>query len=78
MNKAERERRMAFARQEAAKAWGKKKTSDKIMDSVLAEEFAKILVKHMYEPHLGCAKTSTMSSEIKTRCGREEATIDCN
>lgn len=33
------------ARQLAAQAWCAKKTSDKIMDVELAEEFAKILVR---------------------------------
>ena len=76
MKKKELERRMTFARLEAAQAWRKKNTSSKIMDADLAEEFAKILVKHMYDPHLGCAKTSYMKKEIACRNGRESATID--
>lgn len=75
MSKKEHNRRMVFARQEAATAWCKRKTSGKEMDVVLADEFAEILVKHMYEPHLGCAKTSSMKAEIKARNGREKATI---
>lgn len=69
--KKEMERRMVFARQEAAQAWCEEKTSNKVMDPELAEEFAKILVKHMYEPHMGCASTGEMLDEIKARvnCG---------
>ncbi|GAJ23048.1 unnamed protein product [marine sediment metagenome] len=60
-------RRMDFARQEAAQAWCKEKTRDKAMDTELAEEFAKILVKHMYAPKLGCATTREILEELKTR-----------
>ena len=67
MKKEEQERRMNFAMQEAAAAWCGEKAKDKIMDADLAEEFAKILVKHMYEPHLGCASTRELIDEIKTR-----------
>ena len=67
MKKEEQERRMRFAREEAAKAWCGEKTKDKTIDADLAEEFAKILVKHMYEPHLGCATTGELLEEIKTR-----------
>ena len=49
----EHERRMVFARQEAAQAWCKEKTASTEMDAALAEEFAKILVVHMYAPHMG-------------------------
>ncbi len=77
MKKKELERRMNFARQEAAQAWCAKKTSSKVMDPTLAEEFAKILVGHMYEPHLGCANTSALLAEVRAREGREKATIDC-
>ena len=75
MNEKEHERRMVFARQEAAKAWGASKTSNRTMDTNLAEEFARILVGHMYAPHLGCSKTSELQAEIDARDGREEATI---
>ena len=67
MKKEEEERRMNFARQEAAGAWCGEKTKDKIMDPDLAEEFAKILVKQMYEPKLGCATTRSLLDEIRTR-----------
>jgi len=66
---------MVLARMEAAKAWCGEKTSTKVMDPELAEEFAQILVVHMYEPHLGCAKTSEMLAEVQAR-SRESATID--
>ena len=67
MKKEEEERRMGFAREEAAKAWCGEKAKDKTMDADLAEEFAKILVKHMYAPHLGCATSRELLEEIKTR-----------
>jgi len=76
ISKKEQERRMVFARQKAAQAWCHKKTSKKEMDADLCEEFAKILVLEMYEPHLGCSKTSKMQEEIDVRNGREEATIE--
>lgn len=67
INKKEHERRMVFAREEAGKAWCGKKTSKKVMDAELAEEFAKILVVQMYEPKLGCASTRELIEEIKVR-----------
>ena len=67
MKKEEQERRMGFALQEAALAWCGDKAKNKEMDADLAEEFAKILVKHMYEPHLGCATTREILEELKVR-----------
>ena len=67
MKKEEQERRMNFAMQEAAGAWCGEKTKDRTMDVELAEEFAKILVKHMYAPKLGCATTREIIDELKTR-----------
>lgn len=67
MKKEEEERRMNFARQEAAKAFCQPRTANIEMDAVLAEEFAKILVKHMYAPKLGCATTREILEELKTR-----------
>ena len=67
MKKEEQERRMNFALQEAALAWCGEKTKDKTIDAELAEEFAKILVVHMYEPHLGCATTGEIIEELKVR-----------
>lgn len=67
MKKEEQERRMGFAMQEAAGAWCGEKAKDKIMDADLAEEFAKILVKHMYAPKLGCATSREILEELKTR-----------
>ena len=67
MNEKEYERRMVFARQEAATAWCQEKTKGKTMDAELAEEFAKILVVRMYEPKLGCATTRELIDEIKAR-----------
>ena len=81
----EYERRLNFARQEAAKAWAKVKTVhilDQLLSSgtikfittrdvALLNEFAVILVKHIYAPHLGLATTGEMLDEIKAR-------VDCN
>lgn len=75
MKKEEYERRMVFARQEVAKAWCGEKTSNKTMDADLAEEFAKILVVHMYEPYLGCATTGDLIEELKARSDLDYKTI---
>lgn len=75
MEKEEHERRLGFARKEAAKAWGVEKTKDKTMDPELAEEFAKILVEHMYAPHLGCATTGEIIEELKARSNLEYKTV---
>jgi hypothetical protein len=74
-NEEERERRMEFALMEASTAWCKEKTSSKVMDVELAKEFAKILVIHMYEPHLGCASTGELIDELKARSDLEYSTI---
>jgi len=63
----EHERRMVFAREEAGKAWCGEKTIGKVMDTDLAMEFAEILVKHMHEPHLGCATTRELFAELEAR-----------
>jgi hypothetical protein len=76
MDPEELERRMVFARQEAAKAWCQPETSATVMDAVLAEEFSKILVNHMYAPHMGCATTGELLDEIKARVDGEYRTID--
>jgi len=60
-------RRLGFAREEVAKAWCTKKTEKKEMDTELAGEFAKILVEHIYAPHLGCATTKELIDEITSR-----------
>lgn len=67
IDKKEKERRMIFAREEAAKAWCGEKTEGLSMMPDLAEEFAKILVVHIYAPHLGCATTEMLIDEIKVR-----------
>lgn len=66
MSPEEHERRMVFARKEVIKALP---TVDEISkrDAELAEEFAKILVVHMYQPHLGCATTGQLLQEVKAR-----------
>jgi hypothetical protein len=71
----EYERRMAFARGKAAQAWCGDKTRYTEMDSDLAEEFAKILVEEMYAPHLGCATTEELLSEVAARVDLDYATV---
>jgi len=58
---------MVYARQEAAKAWCGSKVAFTTMDPVLAEEFAMILVHHMYEPHLGMVTNDEILEEIRAR-----------
>jgi hypothetical protein len=67
LTKEEEERRMGYALQEAAGAWCGDKAKDKEMDADLTEGFAKILVKHMYAPKLGCATTREILEELKVR-----------
>ena len=67
MKKEFKSEQVSYARQEAAKAWCQENTKNTIMDPVLAEEFAKILLEHMYSPHLGCATTEELIDEVKTR-----------
>ena len=74
-NDEEYERRMRFARQQAGRAWATDKTSSTIIDVILAEEFAKILVDHMYESHLGCATTKELLDEIAARLPLDYKTI---
>ena len=76
MKKEEYERRMVFARERAAQAWCREETKDKTMDAKLAEAFAKILVVHMYEPHLGCATTGEIIEELKARSDLDYKTIE--
>jgi uncharacterized FAD-dependent dehydrogenase len=71
ISKEEYERRLSFARQEAGRVWGQKNTRHKVMDTDLAEAFAKILVVHMYKPHLGCATTRELLKEIEARLDME-------
>ena len=69
---------MVFARQKAAQAWRSGKTKSKKMDMELAEEFARIICKESYEPHLGCASTKELIDEIKARSDLSHKTIpDC-
>lgn len=72
----EDEERMVYARMEAAKAWCQDKTSSLIMNVELCEEFAKVLVEHMYEPHLGCATTGEILEELRARSDLEYKTIN--
>ena len=75
ISKKEHERRMVFARQEVAKAWCKKTTKGLDRIPELEEEFAKILVKHMYEVHLGCATTIELLAEISARIDLDYKTL---
>lgn len=72
----EYERRMVFARQRAAQAWCTDNIKETIMDPILAEEFAKILVDEMYETHLGCATTGELLDEVKARVDCDYSTIE--
>lgn len=67
MTKEEQKRRMKFAREEVGRAWCTPKTGHLQMIPDLAEELAKLLVVHMYEPHLGCASTGEIIEELKAR-----------
>jgi len=69
ITKTEQERRMEFARQEAARAWCTAKTSSKVMDPDLAEAFAEILAAHLCDPPLGCATTEALLRELHARVG---------
>lgn len=75
ISEKEHERRMVFARQEAALPWTTPNNSHKEMDVDLAESFAEILVKHMYEPHLGCATTGKLLDEVKARVNLHYTTL---
>ena len=63
----ERNRRMAFCRQRAGRAWTYPETSSKEMDSELAEAFADLLLEPMYAPKLGCASTQELLTELQAR-----------
>jgi hypothetical protein len=63
----EHDRRMGFARGKAAEAWCTPTTKSIVFDPILAEEFAEILCKEMYEPHLGCATTGELLKELEAR-----------
>ena len=75
ISQEEVERRMRFAREKAAQAWCDPTTSDREMDVALAEAFAKILVEEMYAPHLGCATTREILTEISARVDLEYKTV---
>lgn len=66
---------MTFARMEAAQAWCAESTKHKEMDVELAEQFAKILVEHMYAPRLGCATTGELLDEVKARVDLSYSTV---
>ena len=70
------EEKMKWAREEAAKAWCCPTTAALEMNPTLAEVFSRILVKHMYEPHMGCATTGELIDEIKARSNLNYRTID--
>lgn len=69
------ERRMGFARQVAAQAWCFPETANKVMDTDLAEAFARLLVREMYQPRLGCATTRELLNEISARSNLDYKTI---
>ena len=59
------------ARGRAAQAWCTDKTSGKVMDAELCEEFAKILEEIWSKPWLGNATTRELIDEIKCRIGMD-------
>ena len=63
-----REDGMVLARERAAQAWCTPETKKIIMDTILAEAFAKILNEIWSQPWLGNAKTSELIDELRTRC----------
>ena len=63
----EHERRMKYAREKTRLAWCQPSTIKIARNSVLAEEFAKILVIEMYASHLGCASTKELLEECMAR-----------
>lgn len=71
-----KEGRMRLARELAAQAWCAPKTENTEMDVDLAEAFAGILVKEMYDPHLGCATTGEMLIEIAARVDGSYKTVE--
>ena len=63
-----RNEQMNLCRQYAAQAWCKKNTSHIEMDSVLCEEFAKILHYQIYKKsNLGTATTRELLTELTAR-----------
>ena len=56
-----------LSREKAAQAWCTKKTSNKIMDTDLAEAFADILDEVWNKPWLGNATNEELINELKTR-----------
>ncbi len=57
----------ALARERAAEAWCKVKTSHKEMDADLAEAFAEIIDEIWSKPWLGNATTAEMLAELTVR-----------
>jgi hypothetical protein len=64
-----------LAMEKAAQAWCSPGTSDRTMDITLCCEFAKILDKELWEPHLGCATTKQLLDEISARSNLSYSTI---
>ena len=56
-----------FARQKAAQAWTKEKTSNKTLDVDLCEAFAEIIEEITSQPWLGNATTKELLNEITAR-----------
>lgn len=72
---AERDRRLSFAREKAAQVWCTETTSSIVMDTVLAEAFAQVLVDEMYKPRLGCATTREIIDELAARSDLDYSTV---
>lgn len=67
VSKGEMERRMKCARELVAQAWCEPETEKTQMDAVLAEAFARILMKEMFKPHLNCASNAQLMQELASR-----------
>lgn len=61
-----------LAIQLAVSAWQKEKTSSKVMDEVLCEEFANIIYDQIKLSNLGNAKTRELIEELQARLGKLE------
>ena len=66
-----------ISREKAAQAWCTPTTSNKEMDTELAEAFAEILDDIWSRPWLGNATTGELLDEIKARVNCSYRTADC-
>lgn len=67
ISEIEYQRRLSLAAQKAAQAWCEPLTTTKIMDAELCMEFAKVLMKYMFEPNLNYATDADLLKEVSRR-----------